>query len=126
LGFVVTLLAGCGGSGQAPVTAAGWTSDGQVVVVRDPFDDRVSGRVDVSSAQFHRPLATAVTDDGGLVISAMQDDTAGLYQCRITMCDTPARLAGGRFSSLNIRPDGTQLVAVQDGASEPVYLPLLP
>ncbi|WP_426504088.1 hypothetical protein ACPPVO_41645 [Dactylosporangium sp. McL0621] len=36
---MLTLLAGCGGSDQGPVTAAGWTSDGDVVLVRDAYDE---------------------------------------------------------------------------------------
>ncbi|WP_432832453.1 hypothetical protein [Dactylosporangium sp. CA-092794] len=86
--------------------------------------DRVNGEVTFPSVQFRWPLAMAVTDEGVLVISAGQGDTAGLYQCRITTCDTPIRLASGRFDSANPRPDGTQIIALPQGAGEPTFLAL--
>ncbi|WP_432832455.1 hypothetical protein [Dactylosporangium sp. CA-092794] len=37
--MTLTLLTGCGGSDDGPATAAGWTSNGDVVLVRNPSDE---------------------------------------------------------------------------------------
>jgi hypothetical protein len=86
--------------------------------------DRVDGTATVLDAEFRWPSDTALTDDGVLVISAERGGAAGLYQCRITACATPMRLASGRFGSVQIRPDGAELIALRQGADEPVFVPL--
>ncbi|MGI5240357.1 hypothetical protein [Dactylosporangium sp. CA-139066] len=91
---------------------------------RIAVQDRLNGTVTVADAEFRWPLGAALTDDGVLVISAGQGDTAGLYQCGIMTCDNPARLASGRFDSVQIRPDGEELVALRQGADEPTFVPL--
>ncbi|MER7273774.1 hypothetical protein ABT369_04915 [Dactylosporangium sp. NPDC000244] len=91
----------------------------QVVV-----QDRINGTVTVPGARFRWPLNTAMTDEGVLVISAGQGDEAGLYRCRITTCDTPIRLANGRFGSVHIRPDGDEIIALRQGTDEPTFIPL--
>lgn len=121
LGFFVHV---CATPCNAPMPDA-WSKPVAVDDIwRVVVQDRVNGTVTVSDAQFRWPLDTALTDEGVLVISAGQGDAAGLYQCRVTTCDTPIRLASGRFDSVNIRPDGEELITLRQGVDEPVFVPL--
>ena len=118
--FVHVCAAPC--NGPMPDARPGPVAVGEIW--RIAVQDRVSGTVTVTGAAFRWPLDTALTDEGVLVISAGLGDTAGLYQCRITTCGTPARLASGRFNSVRIRPDGNELIALRQGTDEPIFVPL--
>jgi hypothetical protein len=84
--------------------------------------DRTSGSSTVSPHRFGDPHGLAVTDDGALAISASYNDVTGVWYCQPHGCAQPRRLAKGTFLSPNLRNDNAELIAVENGGTEPTRI----
>jgi hypothetical protein len=63
-----------------------------------------------------------VLASGALAISASYNNTTGVWHCPAHGCAQPSRLAQGVFLSPNFRHDNAELVAIENGKTEPTRI----